>query len=1014
MKAMRMFCFVMMAMLAADGANAARVAQSHASRRPRPAGSKVIDTGQAIDINNIRMFITNTGSFAWDKTTGAAGLEFPKGTGKTAVFAAGLWIGGLCSDSAGVARPDVLHLAVSEYSDEYGPGAIVGGAPDAADKPEYKVYKLDRNYVDNAARDAALADYNAGAVPHGAPVVTVQPDGSLDILGDQMCWAVYNDLDPANHANPAGLTTPLGLEIQQTTFAFQRQGALGNTIFIKYKIINKGVKKFHDMYVSQWSDPDLGGATDDIEGCDVSKSVGFIYNSTNNDSQYGNFVPCVGFEFFQGPSVSGTPLPMASFNVYPNGGGPQNSDQTYNFMKGLDANGNVLIDPTTGQPTPFMFPGDPVAGSGWLDTTPSDHRLMLSAGPFDMNPGDVQDVVTGIVIGQSKDRICSISLMKFYDDDAQSAFDQHFVIPHPPANPKVTATPQDGAVLLTWDTGAETYSSAPYAFEGYVVYQGASVAGPFKAVATYDIDNGITRLLDSDFDDESCLALDKIAALGTDAGTRYQIRVTTDAVKGGPLFNATPYYYAVTGYSVAVGQKPQVLESAFNALTVVPQGPAGGVDWGSASVSAAVQGALTTGPAPGTDVVSVNIVDPDQVLKADYLMGYKPDATGAMTWYVVRTVGAQVDTVLNNQTNFRGDDSYPVFDGLQLKVSGAPLGLLGRVSFVPATAGTPDPFVGDVNIGGTYFGGSADYSGVILPTGSAIDPTNPATSFDVEIRFTGPLGVNQAAGQKAYHYFRTQDAGANRVYQYQDYIDVPFTVWDVNANRQLNVGFLENQGNPVTNPSNHDYTDNRWDPDNLLDFNGFPGDDREFLNIYSSTYSVTPDPTYQGDWLVIGGTLDGLYAFWPNTTDSVGAPVRSGDKVVFATSKRGTNDYYTFSSTAANRLNTTLAKSELDRVMAVPNPYFAHSSYELNQFIRVLKFTHLPAQCTIRLFTLSGELVRTIEKNDNTSQATWDLLTAHGLPIGSGVYIFHVDAPGIGTKVGKVIVFMEKERLNNF
>src|SRR5262249_38195243 len=155
-----------------------------------------------------------------------------------------------------------------------------------------------------------------------------------------------------------------------------------------------------------------------------------------------------------------------------------------------------------------------------------------------------------------------------------------------------------------------------------------------------------------------------------------------------------------------------------------------------------------------------------------------------------------------------------------------------------------------------------------------------------------------------------------------------------------------------------------------------------------------------------GANLDGLYGFWPNTVDSVSAPVRAGDKVVFATSKRGPNDFYTFSSTPANRMNAGLAKGEMDLIKAVPNPYFAHSSYELNQFIRVLKFTHLPAQCTIRLFNLAGELVRTIDKNDGTSQATWDLLTSKGLPIGSGTYIFHIDAPGVGQKVGKVVVFM--------
>ena len=36
------------------------------------------------------------------------------------------------------------------------------------------------------------------------------------------------------------------------------------------------------------------------------------------------------------------------------------------------------------------------------------------------------------------------------------------------------------------------------------------------------------------------------------------------------------------------------------------------------------------------------------------------------------------------------------------------------------------------------------------------------------------------------------------------------------------------------------------------------------------------------------------------------------------------------------------------------------------------------------------------------------------LPVGSGVYIYQVEAPGVGQTSGRMIVFMEKERLNNF
>ena len=54
-------------------------------------------------------------------------------------------------------------------------------------------------------------------------------------------------------------------------------------------------------------------------------------------------------------------------------------------------------------------------------------------------------------MGQSVNRIASVALMKFLDESAQSTFDLDFNIPPPPDAPAVKVTPQDGAVLLTWD-----------------------------------------------------------------------------------------------------------------------------------------------------------------------------------------------------------------------------------------------------------------------------------------------------------------------------------------------------------------------------------------------------------------------------------------------------------------------------------------------------------------------------------------------------------------------------------
>src|SRR5262245_15431219 len=130
-------CLVLLAIWAGVG----MAAPPALLKRPaKSAKGSVIDNSQRIDGNNISMVVTNTGSFAFDKATGKAGLEFPKGTGKTAVFAAGLWVGARVTGTT--------RIAVAEYSDEYGPGSAAGGVPLSPNLPRFKVYKLNRVYED--------------------------------------------------------------------------------------------------------------------------------------------------------------------------------------------------------------------------------------------------------------------------------------------------------------------------------------------------------------------------------------------------------------------------------------------------------------------------------------------------------------------------------------------------------------------------------------------------------------------------------------------------------------------------------------------------------------------------------------------------------------------------------------------------------------------------------------------------------------------------------------------------
>jgi hypothetical protein len=204
-------------------------------------------------------------------------------------------------------------------------------------------------------------------------------------------------------------------------------GPEGMSIYLKYKMINKASRIFHDFYISFWSDPDVGWASDDFVGCDPENNVGFAYQGDPVDEQYGYATPAFGFKLLEGPivpsagdtaTVDGAPVPgyrnlnMHSFTKYINSTDPDNYRESYCYMTGYDQSCNPFIDPTTGLETSFMHSGDPVAGTGWLDESPSDRRMMATYGPFDFRPWDTQQIVIKLAFGQGTDRLSSITTLR--------------------------------------------------------------------------------------------------------------------------------------------------------------------------------------------------------------------------------------------------------------------------------------------------------------------------------------------------------------------------------------------------------------------------------------------------------------------------------------------------------------------------------------------------------------------------------------------------------------------------
>ncbi len=94
------------------------------------------------------------------------------------------------------------------------------------------------------------------------------------------------------------------------------------------------------------------------------------------------------------------------------------------------------------------------------------------------------------------------------------------------------------------------------------------------------------------------------------------------------------------------------------------------------------------------------------------------------------------------------------------------------------------------------------------------------------------------------------------------------------------------------------------------------------------------------------------------------------------------------------------ANVDLDRIKTVPNPYLVNATWDFSQDNQRLEFTNLPPVCTIRIYTISGNLVRVLEHTNGSGTEVWDLQTAHQQKTASGTYYWHVTTPEGRTKLG--------------
>ncbi len=604
-----------------------------------------------LDINNVRARLLAGGDLWWDLSDGRYVIPnvAPGEKEVSSIFAAALWIGGYDSG---------LNLKIAAQTYRQGGNDFWTGPLDASGNTNNATCtQWDEHFIVLGEDiEAHIADFVEdgvinGEIPDGvkfwpargnrefptknggfdlpdqdlAPFFDVQGNGTYDpdegdfpIIGvgdpsssiddqayaDQMIWWVYNDKGNI-HSETNG--DQIGLEVQALAFSYRTNDEINNMSFYKYVLLNKATTSIFDTYMGQWVDPDLGCWDNDYIGCDTTRALGIVYNGEATDPDcsdggsgtvngYGNTVPLLGVDYFQGPTdENGNELGLSAFVYYNNDftvqGNPEVATDYYGYLSGFWKDGSPIEWGGDGYnegtfSTPYMFPSDPSDSSpdAWSEcaegTAPADRRFVQSSGPFRLDPGATNEVIVGAVWVPEGNYPCpSFTRLQQADDKAQGLFDNNFKLTDGPDAPDITVVELDREIILTLTNDSlnsnnylEGYSEkAPniptgfvdstYRFQGYLVYQTTSPndvtdfddIDNVRLIAQVDVRDGVTKLFNylPPEDADINILIPTVEIIGNDKGIEHSFHITEDLFATGDpkLVNHKKYYFTAISYA---------------------------------------------------------------------------------------------------------------------------------------------------------------------------------------------------------------------------------------------------------------------------------------------------------------------------------------------------------------------------------------------------------------------------------------------------------------------------------
>jgi hypothetical protein len=954
----------------------------------RPGGKRVWDT-KFLDINRWHMPVYNDGRLAIDITrTNFPGGYWPSPVKNYYLFGAGLWVGAISAANE--------TLVTVGYNPNSGAGeffpTISAKIGEGSGSPKDRVYKYGgSDWPPDRGRFAVS--------PGDTALVPVEPFSLQDM------WMAFTDVQAPQHTSPG---KPLGLDVYLTVYAWNYP-ANQDIFFLIYKVRNAtanipggpGATALGKVFFGVNCDDDIGDADDDMVGMilnrvfnngkDTVRNVGFVGDNNNSetpgDKWQGGTPGVCAMKFLESPrGPDGEQLGMTAFKKFTIDIDPVTDPNQYLTMAGIDYRTGVYNAYDS------------------LDEAPGDKRIIQCSGPFNLLADSIATVVVAVIAAPygregvpwgSRTENDLLDLVRAAQS-AQFIYDRGWLLPGPPEAPNVTLLPADNRVHITWDNRSEvvpakyfkvasdTTSSGwdplyrKYDFEGYKIWK--SLTGTdWKLLTQCDLIDGDT------FRDTT--QVDSIATYPRESGIFYNF--SDDSVT-----NGFTYYYAVTAYNhnlstlhwtpetetlrpphkVPKDTMQIFLEGGKRAVAVVPRWDPANVKPAQAYVTKIVGDTTNPALACTARVVVPFAVNPSDTFVLRFL---GPQRTRSMdsTRFPYRVTSLRNDSAVI-------DTSYITYNVL------------------------------DLNSSKTYKTDLPPLAG--LTTTLRLKMGSPSRAFDSAVKRNGSYPMDSirmgTAPQAAKTGFRGSDY---RIIWHVQGGTITATVLDLtNKGDGRIVTDTTGGGIPFTRFENRFSQNPDSSPSGYCFVYTTFKRSRDILEPDSAAYLYCC-----GGYLALNkGSGSSARVVGP-----LAGQIGDGDTWDLIGYKAGKTApaYNVYLITGAPEQKIAKPDTSIRlRIRVVPNPYMVTNAWENNVWERKVAFTGLPADATIRIFTLSGDLVRTIEHRETRAprpgQAPgqpgelggtemWDLLNTNQQLIATGVYIYYVKSD-VGEQTGKFAV----------